>query len=91
METQRMRHVLSIGSPFNPAYPRPFTLDQAQVFMSIGRWSKWWVPRTGSGIRRDCDAYVWKTTFAWMRFELAILLVFYELPEPTTERAGTPL
>lgn len=63
-----------------------YTLDRVMVCTSIGRWSKWWVPKTGKHMRKDSRTLLISTHWRLMRLGLRISRQYCELPEPTTEK-----
>lgn len=71
-------------------FQRRSTLDRAWVCMSIGRWTRTWSVRHGSGMRLDSNRYVSGTALKLGPSELRIFLQFYAPPEPTGESTAAP-
>ena len=86
-----MQHSLSVSSWQSLRCQSPFTLGRVWVCISIGRWTKSFRVRNGPDTQLGCTVFAWRTKFTLTHLELEIWRQYCELPEPTTERAGTPL
>jgi hypothetical protein len=79
-------------SSFEDAHSQSrYTSEVVMVSIFIGPWAKHFRLDNGAPFPPGSNVFVWHRIWWLTLFGLAICRVFYELPEPTTERAGTLL
>jgi hypothetical protein len=82
LRLQRLQYKLSF-SALN--FLDLFTWGQAKVFISTGRWTRWWTVQRGNVTQRVSNVCVICTVWKLGARELRTYRVSSELPEPTTE------
>src|SRR6185437_6463462 len=91
MPPQPMQPSLFTSSAKSRGYLSRCTLAQVVVSISIGRWRRSSILVNGAAIPKGSEVFVSKRVCRLMRFELAIWHLYFEPPEPTTERMGRNL